>query len=119
MASDLPANANIARPLRAAVVQAGSVLFDTPRSLQKLAELTADAARQNAELVVFPEAFIGGYPKGQGLGVSVGSRTRQGREEFRRLFESAMEVPGPACDFLAGVARDHAVHLVTGVIERE
>ena len=58
--------------VRAAVVQAAPVLFDTPRSLQKLADLTADAARQRAELVVFPEAFVGGYPKGHDFGVSVG-----------------------------------------------
>ena len=50
------------RIVRAAVVQAASVLFDTPKSLQKLADLTADAAGRGAELVVFPEAFIGGYP---------------------------------------------------------
>jgi predicted amidohydrolase len=37
------------------------VLFDTPRSLQKLTDLAADAARRKSELVVFPEAFVGGY----------------------------------------------------------
>ena len=58
--------------VRVAVVQAAPVLFDTPRSLQKLADLTADAARQGAELVVFPEAFVAGYPKGHDFGVSVG-----------------------------------------------
>ena len=53
---------------RVAVVQAGSVLFDTPRTLDKLAALIADAADRGAKLVVFPEAFIGGYPKGLGFG---------------------------------------------------
>src|SRR3954453_18294732 len=110
MASD-PADAMVGGPrtVRVAVAQAAPVLFDTPGSLQKLADLTADAARQRAELVVFPEAFIGGYPKGHSLGVSIGIREAQGREEFRRLFESAIEVPGPPCDFLASVARDQAV----------
>jgi nitrilase len=36
------------------------ILFDTPRTLQKLADFAADAARTGAELVVFPEAFLGG-----------------------------------------------------------
>ena len=105
--------------VRAAVVQAAPVLFDTPRSLQKLADLAADAARQRAELVVFPEAFIGGYPKGHDFGVSVGIRSPEGREEFRRLFESAIEVPGPATEFIGKVAQDCAVHLVVGVVERD
>ncbi len=105
--------------VRAAVVQAAPVLFDTPKSLQILADLSADAAKQGAELVVFPEAFIGGYPKGHDFGVSLGMRTPEGREEFRRLFESAIEVPGPATEFIGSVANDHSLHLVVGVIERE
>jgi len=48
-------------PMRVAVVQAAPVLFDTPKSLQKCADFASDAAKQGAELVVFPEAFIGGY----------------------------------------------------------
>src|SRR5215469_12676797 len=107
------------RQVRVAVVQAGSLLFDTPGSLEKLADLTADAARGRAELVVFPEAFVGGYFKGHDFGVSVGLRSEEGRDEFRRLFESAVEVPGPATEFIGRVVREHRVHLVTGVVERE
>src|ERR1700722_11514613 len=102
-------------PMRVAVVQASSVLFDTPKSLQKCADLASDAARQGAELVVFPEAFIGGYPKGHNFGVSLGIRSSNGREEFRRLYESAIEIPGPAIGLLGSIARDHAIHLVVGV----
>lgn len=105
--------------VRTAVVQAAPVLFDTPKSLQKLADLTADAARQKAELVVFPEAFIGGYYKGHDFGVSVGIRSPEGRDEFRRVFENAIEVPGTGTDFIGAVARDHSLHLVVGVIERD
>jgi nitrilase len=116
-ASDLAA----IRPgnVRAAVVQAAPVLFDTPKSLQKLADLAADAVRQRAELVVFPEAFVGGYPKGLDFGVTLGIRSEEGREDFRRLFESAIDVPGPATEFIGSVAKDHAIHLVVGVIERD
>jgi nitrilase len=103
----------------AAVVQAAPVLFNTPQSLQKLADLAADAAKAGAQLVVFPEAFIGGYPKGHDFGVSIGIRSAEGREEFRRLFENAIDVPGPATDILGAVAKDHAIHLVVGVIERD
>lgn len=107
------------RRRRVAVVQAAPVLLNTPKSLQKLADLTADAANQQAELVVFPEAFIGGYFKGHDFGVSVGIRSSEGRDEFRRLFESAIDVPGHATEFIGNVARDNSVHLVVGVIERE
>jgi nitrilase len=106
-------------PVRVAVVQAGSILFNTPRSLEKLADLTADAAGDNAELVVFPEAFIGGYYKGHDFGVSIGIHSAEGRDEYRRLFESAVEVPGSATNFIGKVVREHGIHLVVGVIERD
>jgi len=38
---------------------------------------------------------------------------------FRRYFESSVEIPGPAVDAMSAAARDHGVHLVIGVIERE
>jgi nitrilase len=104
--------------VRVAVVQAGSVLFDTPRTLDRLAALTAAAAGRGARLVVFPEAFVGGYPKGLGFGARMGSRTPEGREEFRQYFESAVEVPGPVTAAIGAVAREHGVHLVVGAVER-
>src|SRR3972149_4151543 len=78
-----------------------------------------DAARRGAKLALFPEAFVSAYPKGLDFGARVGTRTREGREDFRRYFDSAVNVPGPAVDFLARVARENKLHLVAGVIERE
>ncbi len=105
--------------VRATVVQAAPVPFQREKTLEKVAALAAEAAREKAELVVFPEAFVSAYPKGLDFGARVGSRTPEGREDFRRYFESAMDVPGPAVDFLGKTARDRKIHLVIGVIERE
>jgi nitrilase len=104
---------------KAAVVQAAPVLFDTPRTIDKLMVLTREAALQGAELVVFPEAFVGGYPKGLDFGARLGSRSEAGREEFRRYFESAIPIPGPECDLIGEAAGTAGVHLVAGVIERD
>jgi nitrilase len=79
----------------------------------------ADAARQGAKLVVFPEAFISAYPKGLDFGARLGSRTPEGRNDFRRYFESAIEVPSPATETLAAAARANQVYMVIGVIERD
>ena len=68
---------------------------------------------------MFPEAFVSGYPKGQIFGAYVGGRTGDGREAYRRYWESAVEVPGPSTDALADIARENAIHLTVGVIERE
>jgi len=105
--------------IRAAVVQAGSILYETEQTLAKAETLAAGAEAAGAQLAVFPEAFIGGYPKGEDFGARVGSRTPEGRKLFRRYFESAIEVPGPATERLGKTAREHSLWLVIGVIERE
>ncbi len=105
--------------VRASVVQAASVAFDRERTLEKVRDLAADAAREGAELVVFPEAFVSAYPKGLDFGARMGMRSPEGREDFRRYHDSAVEVPGPAVDHLAATAREAGVHLVIGVIERD
>jgi nitrilase len=104
--------------VNAAVVQAGSVVFDTPATLVRLSELTREAAGRGADIVVFPEAFVGGYPKGLDFGTRLGSRTPEGREDFRRYYESAIEIGDAASAHISAVARDNRVHLVVGVIER-
>ena len=102
----------------AAVVQAAPVLFELQRTLAKAADLARDAASRGAKLVVFPEAFVGGYPKGLAFGVRLGVRNPEGREDFRRYFEAAIEVPGSATEYLSGIARSHSLFLVVGVVER-
>ncbi len=106
-------------PFRAAVVQAGSVPFDSQRSVEKACRLMAETGRQGVKLAVFPEAFISAYPKGLDFGARVGMRFPEGREDFRRYFESAIEVPSAAVEALAGAARENNLYAVIGVIERD
>ena len=49
----------MSRTLTAAVVQAASVLLDTPATVERGLDLMAEASARGARLVVFPEAFIG------------------------------------------------------------
>jgi nitrilase len=105
--------------VRAAVVQNSAVVFDRDATLDKVARLAGDAKAQGAELVVFPEAFVSAYPKGLDFGARIGSRTPAGREDFRRYFESAVDLAGDDARRLAQIAGDLGVHLVIGVIERD
>jgi len=101
------------------VIQAAPVVFDRDATVEKVRTLAAAAASQGAQIAVFPEAFVSAYPKGLDFGARVGGRTAEGRKMFRRYFESAVEVPGPAVDALGAIAREHALHLVIGIIERD
>ena len=105
--------------VRSAVVQAGAVPFDSRACTDKAVDLIGRAAASGARVVVFPEAFIGGYLKGLGFGLVVGARDAAGRDEFRRALESAIVVPGPETARLGEAAAAHGCYVVIGVIERE
>ncbi len=104
---------------RVAVVQAAPVVFDRSATLARVRKLAGEAASGGAGLVLFPEAFVSGYPRGISFGTVIGQRTRDGRDHFRRYWESSVDVPGPVVDELAALASELAIHLVIGVIERD
>ncbi len=105
--------------VRVAVVQAAPAAFDLAATLERVREHTRHAAEQGAQLVLFPEAFVSAYPRGLTFGTVIGSRTAQGREWYRRYHASSISVPGPDTAALGDIARDYAMHLVIGVIERD
>jgi nitrilase len=121
--------------VRVAVVQIGSTrlmpgdptaplgatserLFNTVLDLERAMYRIEQAARDGAELVVFPEAYLGGYPKGLDFGTRVGSRSPEGRQDFRRYATSAIEVPGDETAVLSETAAHWGIHLVMGCVER-
>jgi nitrilase len=95
------------------------VVFDRGATLHKTNKLLAEAAGKGAQLVLFPEAFVSGYPKGLDFGARLGMRFPYGRDDFLRYFESAVEVPGEATSVLGQAAKEQGVYLVIGVIERD
>jgi nitrilase len=105
--------------VRVAVVQSAPVAFDRERTVEKAHDLVGEAAREGAELILFPEAFVSGYPRGLDFGARVGSRTPEGRELFRRYWESSVDVPGPATEVLGKAAQEAKAHVVIGVVERD
>jgi nitrilase len=106
-------------PFVGAVVQTASIAFDPARTIERLAERAQEAASRGAKLAVFPEAFVGGYPKGLDFGARVGSRTSAGRDDFRAYYEGAIDVPSAHTVRIGEVAASSGMYLVTGVIERD
>lgn len=104
--------------VRVAVGQSASVVFDRDATLDRLEAVVAEAAGESAQLVVLPEAFVGGYPQGLAFGAVLGGRAPSGHELYRRYWAQAVETPGPAFERIAACAAHHRVHLVVGVIER-
>ena len=105
--------------VRAAVVQDSPIVFNREATIEKVQSLVNQAARKGTQLVVIPEAFVSAYPTGLDFGARLGLRTSKGRDDFRRYYESAVEVPSLACEILGKTARESGVFLVIGVIERD
>lgn len=107
------------QPVKVAVVQAAPVVFNRQRTLEKVHTLMDEAARMGAQLALFPEAFVSAYPRGLDFGAVVGGRTEEGREDFRRYWESSVDVPGPTVGELSRAAQRNNMYLVIGVVERD
>jgi len=99
--------------VKVAAVQAAPVFLDTEATVDKACSLIAEAARNGAQLVAFPEVFVSGYPYWSWIMSPV-----QGSPWFDKLCRSAIEIPGPEVQRLAHAAKQHGVHVVIGVNER-
>ncbi|MCJ2182439.1 carbon-nitrogen hydrolase family protein [Novosphingobium sp. 1949] len=109
----------MSQSFKAAVIQAASIPADSLAAARKAADLVREAAAAGASLLVFPEAFLGGYPKGASFGTPVGMRKPQGRDDFRAYHAAAIDLDGPEVDILAEATAQTGVFLVIGVIERD
>ncbi|OBZ78624.1 Bifunctional nitrilase/nitrile hydratase NIT4 [Grifola frondosa] len=110
----------MANTIRASVVQTCTAAYSLPETLEKLEKLARLAKeRDGSQLAVFPEAFIGGYPKMSTFGAVVGDRTPEGRDEFVRYANAAIEIPSPAISRIEEISKQTGVFLVVGIIERD
>ncbi len=105
--------------VKVACVQAEPVIVDRDATLDKLAALTAEAAAEGAQLVVFPETFVSVYPSSTWARALAGWADPRAKAAFALLSRTAVEVPGPAADRLGEIARENGVWLVTGVNETD
>ena len=124
-------------------------LSSTPETLEALSQQCQKASKQDPspDLILFPEAYIGGYPRGATFGAAVGGRTPEGREQFLNYFKDAVDLgdtpegagekwvrrelegqkDGDASRVRRGdgtreqlerAARDTGIFMVTGLVER-
>ncbi|GAB3624235.1 nitrilase [Mariniluteicoccus endophyticus] len=104
---------------RIGALQIGSRPEGTGFTLEHILTFESQIKSENLDLVVMPEAVLGGYPKGEGFGTLLGYRMQDGREAFARYFEQAISIPGPEVDTLAELSARTGAVLVVGVIERD
>ena len=102
-----------------AVVQAAPIMFDKAACTEKAVSLIQECALKNAELIVFPELFIPGYPYGMTFGFSVGRRTEEGRKDWMLYYRNSILVPGEETRLLGEAAKKAHAWVSIGVSERD
>ena len=100
--------------IRVAAAHAAPVYLDREATIKKACGLIAEAGRDKADLIVFPEVYTPGYPYWIWT-----KTTREGIPFYGELFENAVEVPSEATDAIGKAAKQAGVYVVMGMTERE
>tara|TARA_R110002124_G_scaffold44656_3_gene135906 strand:- start:6483 stop:7382 length:900 start_codon:yes stop_codon:yes gene_type:complete len=100
------------------LIQATPVLFDLDTSTEKVEFWVEKATKDKPDLILFPEAFLPGYPRGLTFGTKVGERSEQGRETWLHFWENSVSAQGTHTEKLGRIAAKHKIWLVIGVVER-
>ena len=102
-----------------AVVQAAPVMFDKTACIEKALKLINECTANGAELIVFPELFIPGYPYGMTFGFRVGSRNADGRKDWKVYYDNSILANGPEMQQLIEKAKEQGIYLSFGYSERD
>lgn len=105
--------------VRVAAVQAAPVYLDLAHSVEKARALIAEASSQGAQLVVFPETWLPGYPAWLDCCRDVALWDHPPvKKVFARLMENSAVIPGPVTEAIGEAAREHGVIVNISVHER-
>jgi nitrilase len=103
---------------KVAVVQTPPVLLDRDRTIDKAVSVIAEVASAGADLVVFPETFVPGYPIWMWR-LRPGSDMSLTNELYGRLFANSVDLERDDLAPLRSAAKEHSLTIVCGINERE
>ncbi|MGW8188936.1 carbon-nitrogen hydrolase family protein [Sphingomonas jejuensis] len=102
-----------------ALVQRPPVFLDLPASVALAAEIIGEVARGGADLVVFPETWLPGYPVWLDDAPDAARWGHAPAEAlFRHLFQHSPAIDGPELATLAAAAAEHGADVAMGMHER-
>lgn len=105
--------------IKVCLIQDSPVFFDKEQSLLKVEKLTKAHAKEGVQLIVFPESFIPGYPRGFSFGAKIGSRTEAGRDLYLKYHNNSIDLQSNDLQRLEALSHAENIYLVIGVTEKE
>ncbi len=104
--------------VKVGIVQDSPVFFDKDETIKKVEQITQKYAAKGCELLVFPESFIPGYPRGFSFGAKIGSRTDEGRSLYADYYNNSINLESDDLAKLEKLSKINKIYLVIGVTER-
>ncbi|MBT8315289.1 MAG: carbon-nitrogen hydrolase family protein [Maribacter sp.] len=101
------------------LIQDSPVFFDKAKTLEKVGKLTTKYAKEGCKLIVFPESFVPGYPRGFDFGATIGSRTSEGRTLYNEYHQHSFDTESDDLKKMEELAKSQNVYLVLGVTEKD
>ena len=101
------------------VVQSTPVFFDLEATLEKIETIVAEQAAEGVKLLLFPESYLPGYPRGFDFGAVVGRRTTEGRKTWQAYWDNSVAVGDSHCGRLAALAQKYQLFIIMGITERD
>lgn len=105
--------------VKVAVVQDAPAFFDKESTLQKVVRIAEQQAQAGCELIVFPESFIPGYPRGFSFGATIGSRTDEGREHYADYYNNSLDLESEDLTRLEQLSKAQDIYMVIGITEKQ
>ena len=105
--------------IKVGLVQENPVFFNKVETISKIEQITITYAAKGCDLLVFPESFIPGYPRGFNFGTTIGSRSEKGRKLYAKYYENSLNVQSEDLKRLEDISKKNEIYLVIGVTEKD
>jgi nitrilase len=105
--------------VKVCLIQENPVFFDKDKTLGKIEDLCIRYAKKACKLIVFPESFLPGYPRGFTFGAVIGSRTKEGKKLYAEYYNNSLDIESDDLKRLEKLAGSLNIYLVIGVTEKQ
>lgn len=105
--------------IKACLIQDSPIFFDKEKTLQKIESLVKKHSSEGCELIVFPESFVPGYPRGFSFGANVGYRTEEGRKLYATYHANSFDLETNDLKRIEKLSKSTRAYIVLGVTEKQ
>jgi len=109
-------NNTMENTIKVAAAQISPVFLNKQQTVEKACKTIEEAALKGTKLIVFPEAFISGYP--DWVWLIPNSKSAELNQLYTELVTNAVSIPDNSTDKLCKAAKNNNINVVIGINER-